>query len=627
MPTTKKTTKTKKVKNDSFFDKTGNVLKTIWSYISTGRDYFWKGVRFTLATGIFLIVVFNIIGGLVSPLWETEDKVDPTGKVVVFSPRGVVVDQPPTPAPAQWYSEIEGLSFGAGPQPIYYPYQDMLDYFEDFKNDDRVSVMIFDTAGLGVSIVYALPIAKKIKEAVDAGKEIIIRTDYMVSTDYLLASGASEISTSTYGIVDIQGFGGARQYLKNFFEKFLITPRIYAAGDFKTGPESFLRDNMSEEAKTNLAFYEPLWTKWKNFVYENRGIDMQWVADESFKEIVAGKTTPRTAALDWGLVDFQEEEEDFDKRMIKKYGASDEDEEKLNVVYYRDYLASFEEELPVNSTNEIKVVTVEGTIMEGDVTYGAAGSDGVVAMLKEAHEDENTKAIVLRVNSPGGSVVASDYMRWEIEKAKEKGIPVIVSMGTLAASGGYWISSLADKIYAEPDTITGSIGVYGTLFSFEKIYDWMGINYDGYSTTKYGAFDLTAMDWPEEFTATFEAGIDSIYVQFTTQTAEDRGLPIETVREIAKGRVYSGEMALEIGLVDELGTLQDAIDHAVKVAKLEDHKVEHVIPPAPAPVNPFELPQLIESFLKKETGFDIQSRNIYNNIKIYCLECETVIQR
>ena len=155
----------------------------------------------------------------------------------------------------------------------------------------------------------------------------------------------------------------------------------------------------------------------------------------------------------------------------------------------------------------------------------------------------------------------------------------------------------------------------------------MGINYDGYSTTKYGAFDLTAMDWPEEFTATFEAGIDSIYVQFTTQTAEDRGLPIETVREIAKGRVYSGEMALEIGLVDELGTLQDAIDHAVKVAKLEDHKVEHVIPPAPAPVNPFELPQLIESFLKKETGFDIQSRNIYNNIKIYCLECETVIQR
>ena len=154
-------------------------------------------------------------------------------------------------------------------------------------------------------------------------------------------------------------------------------------------------------------------------------------------------------------------------------------------------------------------------------------------------------------------------------------------MGTLAASGGYWISSLADKIYAEPDTITGSIGVYSTMFSFEKIYDWMGINYDGYSTTKYGAFDMTAMDWPEEFSDAFKAATDSIYVQFTTQTAEDRGLPIETVREIAKGRVYSGEMALEIGLVDELGTLHDAIDYAASVAELEDFKVEHVIPPTP----------------------------------------------
>ena len=619
MPKAKKTKKT-----DSFFDKAGNVLKTIWDYISTGRDYFWKGVRFTLATGIFLVVVFNIVVSAISPLWQMEDKVDPVGKVVVFSPRGVVVDQPPTPAQTEWYTEIEGFSFGTDSQPIFYPYQDMLDYFEDFKNDDRVSAMIFDTAGLGVSIVYALPIARKIKEAVDAGKEIIVRTDYMVTTDYLLASGASEISTSTYGVVDIQGFGGARQYLKNFFEKFLITPRIYAAGDFKTGPETFLRDSMSEEAKVNLAFYEPLWAKWKNFVFDNRGVDMQWIADESFKEIIDGTTTQKTAFLDWGLVDVQEEREDFDKRMIEKFGAAEDDEEELNVVYYRDYLASFDEELPVNSDNEIKVVTVEGTIMGGDVTYGTAGSDGVVAMLKEAHEDEDTKAIVLRVNSPGGSVVASDYMRWEIEKAQEKGIPVIVSMGTLAASGGYWISSLADKIYAEEDTITGSIGVYGTLFSFEKIYDWMGINYDGYSTTKYGAFDFTAMDWPEEFTNTFKAGIDGIYVEFTTQTAEDRNLPIETVREIAKGRVYSGEMALEIGLVDEIGTLHDAVDYAASVAELDDFKVEHVIPPAPAPVNPFELPSLINSFFKKEAGFDLNSRNMYDNIRVYCLECEAI---
>ena len=607
-------------KEDSFASKLGNFFSTVWHYIRTGRDYFWVGVRFTLATGIFLFAALSLIGSLISPLWEGSDKVDPAGKVVVFKPSGVVVDQPPSEPAAEWYEEFDLVS---NQSPIYYPYQDMLEFFEDFKNDDRVSAMIFDPSGLGVSIVYALPIAQKIKEAVDAGKEVVVRTDFMVATDYLIASGASEISTSTYGIIDIQGFGGARQYLKNFFEKFLITPRIYAAGDFKTGPESFLRDSMSEEAKVNLAFYEPLWAKWKNFVYENRNVDMQWIADESFQEIIDGTTTPRNSAMDWGMIDFQEEEEDFDNRMIEKYGASEDDEEKLNVVYYRDYLASFEEEMPVNSDNEIKVVTVEGTIMGGDVTFGTAGSDGVVAMLKEAHEDEDTKAIVLRVNSPGGSVVASDYMRWEIEKAQDKGIPVIVSMGTLAASGGYWISSLADKIYAEPDTITGSIGVYSTMFSFEKIYDWMGINYDGYSTTKYGAFDFTAMDWPEEFSDAFKAATDSIYVQFTTQTAEDRGLPIETVREIAKGRVYSGEMALEIGLVDELGTLHDAIDYAASVAELEDFKVEHVIPPTPGPVS-LNWADFIKSFFEKETGFNLDSRNMYDNIRIYCLECEAI---
>ena len=607
-------------KEDSFASKLGNFFSAVWSYIRTGRDYFWIGVRFTLATGIFLFVALSVIVSLISPLWEGSDEVDPAGKVVVFKPSGVVVDQPPSEPAAEWYDEFD---IGSNQSPIYYPYQDMLEFFEDFKNDDRVSAMIFDPSGLGVSIVYALPIAQKIKEAVDAGKEVVVRSDFMVATDYLLASGASEISTSTYGIIDIQGFGGARQYLKNFFEKFLITPRIYAAGDFKTGPESFLRDSMSEEAKINLAFYEPLWAKWKNFVYENRNVDMQWIADESFQEIIDGTTTPKNAAIDWGLIDFQEEEEDFDKRMIDKYGASEDDEEKLNVVYYRDYLASFDEEMPVNSDNEIKVVTVEGTIMSGDVTFGTAGSDGVVAMLKEAHEDEDTKAIVLRVNSPGGSVVASDYMRWEIEKAQEKGIPVVVSMGTLAASGGYWISSLADKIYAEPDTITGSIGVYSTMFSFEKIYDWMGINYDGYSTTKYGAFDFTAMDWPEEFSDAFKAATDSIYVEFTTQTAEDRGLPIETVREIAKGRVYSGEMALEIGLVDELGTLQDAIDYAGSVAELEDFKVEHVIPPTPKPVS-LNWTDFIKSFFEKETGFNLDSRNMYDNIRIYCLECEAI---
>ena len=614
--------KKKKETNEGFLHKVGKFLVAAWGYIVVGRDYFWKAVRFTLATGIFLYIAISVVISLISPLWQESNEIDPTGKVVVFSPQGVVVDQPPTPPPAQWWEDIDGV-IPSQNGTIYYPYQDMLDYFEDFKNDERVDAMIFDPSGLGVSIVYALPIAKKMKEAVDAGKEIVVRSDFLTDGTYLLASTATEISIPTYAGISINGFGGARQYLKNFFEKFLITPRIFAAGDFKTGPEPYTSDRMSDEAKANLAFYDPLWKKWKDFVYENREIDLQWLADESYKQIIDGSVDPLESPLVWGAVDVIEESDAFDDRMKEKFGTAEDDDEALNAVYYRSYLASFEEDMPSKSKNEIKVVTVEGTIMGGPVVYGQAGSDGIVEMLKEAHEDENTKAIVLRVNSPGGSVVDSDYMRWEIEKAQEKGIPVVVSMGTLAASGGYWISSLADKIYAEPDTITGSIGVYGTLFSFEKIFDWMGINYDGYSTTKWGAFDLTAMDWPEEFENLVRAGIYSTYDKFTSQVSNDRGIPIERVREIAKGRVYSGEMALEIDLVDELGTLDDAIKYVAESAELEDYKVEHVIPPAPAANYMFQF-DFIKNLFDTKQNNHFTAKDVYKNIRIYCFECEVV---
>ena len=612
----------KKKTNEGFLSKVSNFFVAAWGYIAISRDYFWKAVRFTLATGIFLYIAISVVLSLISPLWQESSEIDPTGKVVVFSPQGVVVDQPPTPPPAQWWEDLDGV-IPAQNGTIYYPYQDMLEYFDDFKNDERVDAMIFDPSGLGVSIVYALPIAKKMKEAVDAGKEIVVRSDFLTDGTYLLASTATEISVPTYSSISISGFGGARQYLKNFFEKFLITPRIFAAGDFKTGPEPYTSDRMSDEAKANLAFYEPLWKKWKDFVYENREVDLQWIADESFEQIIDGSVDQLEAYKTWGMVDVIEERDDFDDRMKERFGTSEDDNEALNAVYYRDYLASIEQDMPSSSKNVIKVVTVEGTIMGGPVVYGQAGSDGIVDMLKEAHEDEDTKAIVLRVSSPGGSVVDSDYMRWEIEKAQEKGIPVVVSMGTLAASGGYWISSLADKIYAEPDTITGSIGVYGTLFSFEKIYDWMGINYDGYSTTKYGAFDFTAMDWPEEFENLVRAGIYSTYDKFTSQVANDRGIPIEKVREIAKGRVYSGEMALEINLVDELGTLDDAIKYIAGSAELEDYKVEHVIPPAP-PANYMFQFDFIKSLFDIEQNNHFNTEDIYRNIRIYCIECEVV---
>jgi len=610
--------------NNQFFTKLGSFLGTVWSYITAGRDFFWKAIRFTFATGIFLFVAIGILNSLISPLWTGSDKPDSEGKVVVFKPSGVVVDQEPGKVEAEWWEQVLEESLGGAESTRVYQYRDMIKFFEDFKNDENVDAMIFDPSGLGIQIPYVLAIAEKIKEAVDAGKEIVVRSNYLGDASYVLASAGSEISSQTYSAIMIDGFGGPREYYKNFLNKFLITPRIFAAGDFKTGPEQFTRDSMSEEAKVNLEFYEPLWGKFKSFVQEQRDIDLQWIADDAWEQLVNGEVDEWTAALDWGLVDIIEEDDDFDARMIEKFGALEDDEEELNAIYFRDYLETLPKDKPVKSDNVIRVVAIEGAIMGGDVMLGTAGSDGIVEMLKDAHENEDTKAIVLRVNSPGGSVVASDYIRWEIEKAQEKGIPVVVSMGSLAASGGYWVSSLADKIYAESDTITGSIGVYGTLFSVEKIYDWMGISIDGYSTTKWGAFDMMRQDWPVEIEDLVRSGINSTYVKFTTQTSIDRDIPLEVVKEIAKGRVYSGERALEIGLVDEIGNLEDALAYAATLAEVEEFKVDYVKPPAPSASGfAFAISNTIEivkSFLGLSPKQSLQ-KNYLDNIHIYCYGC------
>ena len=621
-------------KEDSFASKLGNFFSAVWHYIRTGRDYFWIGVRFTLATGIFLFVALTVIGSLISPLWEGSDEIDPQGKVVVFSPSGVVVDQEPVKRPSEWYEDALNDSlggFGAQPAtPRLYEYRMLMKFFDDFKNDDRVTAMIFDPTELGINPTYALPLAKKIKEAVDSGKEIIVRGFFFNDTTYMIASGASEISSKKISSFAIDGFGGAAPYYKDFFEKFLITPRIFTAGGWKTGPEQFTRSSMSEEEKENSKYIYRWWNKYKEFVMENRNIDLQWIADESYEDLISGKTKFADSSLEWGLIDVMEETEDFDKRMIEKFGASESDEEELNAVYFRDYLASFEEELPSKSKNVVRVITAEGTVAQGDITYGWMGSAGIKKMFEDAVEDENTKAIVLRVNSGGGLSISADYMRMAIQKAKDKGIPLVTSMGFIAASGGYSISSPAEKIFAEEDAIVGSIGAYLTAYSFEKIYDWLGINTDGFSTTKYGAFDQTAQDWPEDIVNIYQASLDEGYEEFVTQVSEDRNLPMEEVLELAQGKVYLSDQALELGLVDEIGTLEDAIAYAAEdLAELEDYRVMYVTPPMPS-ANPFEfklefsqyplINLIVNNTLNREKK-SIQAMS-YDNIYKYCLECE-----
>ena len=613
--------KTKKKNDIGAFSRLGNFLGNIWYFIRVGRDFFWKAIRFTLATSIFLFVVAAILISILDPLFDNETKPKADGKVVVFSPDGIVVDQQIPKSQDQF------TSFLGDEEVITYEFKHLVDFFEKFKEDEKVSGMIFDPSGLQISSAYAIPLAKKIKEAAQAGKEIIIRAESLSiygDTAYLLSSGATEISASKYSAFALDGFTSTRLYQKDFFEKFLLTPRVFTAGDWKTGPEDWTRSNMSQEQKDNSYYIDRFWNAYKNFVKETRDVDLQWYADESYKDLIAGNVSFENANLEWNIIDYQEEEDDFNDRMLEKFGAAEDDEDELNAIYYRDYLKTFEKVKKSKSKNVIKVITVEGAITTGPVQLGIAGSDGLVKMLKAAHENENTKAIVLRVNSPGGSVVASEYIRWEIEKAQNKGIPIVVSMGSLAASGGYWVSSMADKIYAEENTITGSIGVYGRLLSFEKILEWAGLNFDSNSTTEFGGFNPVAENWPEEIIETFQANIDETYMNFTTQTSKDRDIPLEKVLEIARGRVWYGKDAVEIGLVDEIGTLEDAINFtAESILEIDDFKVDYVKPAKNSNSLNFAI-SLTEAISEFVNGKELSKGKMRKEINVLCRECSLI---
>ena len=613
--------KTKKKNDIGAFSRLGNFLGNIWYFIRVGRDFFWKAIRFTLATSIFLFVVAALLISILDPLFDNETKPKADGKVVVFSPDGIVVDQQ---IPR---SQDQFTAFLGDEEVITYEYKHLVDFFEKFKDDEKVSGMIFDPSGLQISSAYAIPLAKKIKEAAQAGKEIIIRAESLSiygDTAYLLSSGATEISASKYSAFELDGFTSTRLYQKDFFEKFLLTPRVFTAGDWKTGPEDWTRSNMSQEQKDNSYYIDRFWNVYKNFVTETRDVDLQWYADESYKDLIAGNVSFENANLEWNVIDYQEEEDDFNDRMLEKFGAAEGDEDELNAIYYRDYLKTFEKVKKSKSKNVIKVITIEGAITTGPVQLGIAGSDGLVKMLKAAHENENTKAIVLRVNSPGGSVVASEYIRWEIEKAQNKGIPIVVSMGSLAASGGYWVSSMADKIYAEENTITGSIGVYGRLLSFEKILEWAGLNYDSNKTTKFGDFNPVAEDWPEDVIETFQANIDETYMNFTTQTSKDRDIPLDKVLEIARGRVWYGEDAVEIGLVDEIGTLEDAINFtAESILGIDDFKVDYVKPAKNSNSLNFAI-SLTEAVSEFVNGKEFNKGKMRKEINVLCRECSII---
>jgi protease-4 len=383
-------------------------------------------------------------------------------------------------------------------------------------------------------------------------------------------------------------------------------------------------------------FANPMWSKMTDMMEDARNLEKGSIQNYGDNAWELSTENPEMAevALELGLVDMVVTREEIKAYMFEEFPNEDNDQYSFpDSISIYDYLSKIkEDEVKNTSKNKIAVINVEGTIMTGEVAYGIAGSDTIVDNIQSATQDKSVKALVLRVNSPGGDVWASELITNALNEFKETGRPIIASMGDIAASGGVWVTTLSDEIFAEKDTLTGSIGVYGIVPTLDGIYDWAGIKVDGVSSTKAGEWD-ERYAMPEYVKDGIQAGIDHIYVKFVSKVADNRNMAYEDVLPIAGGRIWAGYKALELGLVDKIGGLDEALKSAAERAGIEDFAVKNY----KKPMDPFDifLNELLEN-INIEIDLDPRLKLINSklekhlklidpekrNILMYCFECE-----
>ena len=565
-----------------------NQIKSIFSWLN---GFLKKARIIMLNIATAIVLIFFIILIFVPITSVKSDVKDVSGRVLFIDPAGTVVDQ-------EVFSSDFLIDIAAGSSTEQIQTRDLIQLIRAAGKDEDIPAVVVDFSSTSFAgPTTAINIAKELKALRDSGKKVIAFNDRLSTTSYLMASQASEIWLHPVGSINIRGIGGVRAYQKELYENLKINFHNYSQGDFKSAVESNTRTKMSEKDKMQREnLLNPIWYEMKSLMAQGRGIeldDIQSFADEYVGFFGEAEIGNIAYAKEKNIIDGIKSFPEFRQYMIEEFGLDKEAKtETYKTISYDDYKKQINEDYS-NSENQIALITVEGVIMEGDILQGIAGANGIVKQIRSAHEDENTKAIVFRVNSPGGSVIASEMMRDELIAAKRKGINVIVSMGDYAASGGVYISTPADYIFAEPTTITGSIGVAIALPTFENAMDYVGVNFDGVYTSKYAGWDPTqAID--DDLDKIFASWGADVYDRFVNFVAESRSQSYQEIKEIAGGRVWIATSAKEIGLVDEIGGINDAITYAAKISELEDYKVQYYSE-APSPEE-LILKELIENF-------------------------------
>lgn len=450
--------------------------------------------------------------------------------------------------------------------------RDLLHGLDKAARDDRVKAVALDLdsfAGGGQTAIA--DIGNALDRLRRANKPVVAYATGYTDTGYQLAAHASEIWLNPLGGVLVAGPGGTGLYYRGLLDKIGVTANVYRAGTYKAAVEPFTRNDMSPEARQAMqALAGSLWETWQQDVRQARPKAQigAYVAAPAQRMAEARGDMAR-AALNAGLVDKIGDRFAFERRMAEI--AGEDEEEGYKTITLKAWTAAH----PASEAGgEIGVLTVAGTIMDGEAGLGTAGAETISEALREGLNRGTLKALVVRVDSPGGSVTASERIRQSVLGAKRQGLPVIMSFGSVAASGGYWIATAGDRIFAEPSTITGSIGVFGILPSFEGALQKLGLGADGVKTTPLsGEPDLLRGISPEAGRI-IQMGVDSTYRRFLGLVSQSRKLPIQRVDEIGQGRVWDGGTARQLGLVDQFGSLDDAVAEAARRAGIDPKEAE-----------------------------------------------------
>ncbi|MEI4949432.1 signal peptide peptidase SppA [Aeromonas caviae] len=536
----------------------------------------WRLLNFTrlmLVNLLFLLVVLVIVFSVS----QSETPSTPIEGALTLNLSGVLVEQRTQTDPTvQLLRQMDK----ADEQPSEIVLSDLLWAIKSAGNDDRIKALVIKPQGLqGASLSKLQEVTAAIDAFKESGKPVIAMADYYSQGAYLLAAHADHVLLNQSGAVLIEGLGVYQTYFKSALEKLNITPHVFKVGTYKSFVEPYTRDEMSPESKeANQRWLDQLWQSYVADVAEQREIEPDAVAPnkDHFLELLrkAGGNAA-SYALDNGLVDQLATRDEMTQAVIKEVGEADDHGWKG--VGLKEYLAAIPEQYPQSGKDEVGLITASGAIMDGVQPAGTIGGDSLADLLAEARRDDQVKAVVLRVDSPGGSAFAAEQIRAELLALKQAGKPVVISMGSYAASGGYWISADADKIFASPTTLTGSIGVFGMFATIDKALSQYGVHTDGVGTTDFVGVGLTRA-LPDHVGEAIQLSVEDTYQRFVGLVGKGRGLSPEEAEKAAEGRVWTGQDAKALGLVDEFGNLDDALKAAADLANLKSWQVTPIAP-------------------------------------------------